>query len=134
MKTPTQIKQSFASAAGIVPSFTLSATAIETAKNMNNEPVKFTLIGDGTEKINLIKKAKDLDNIIFLDPVPKLLIPELISNYHAILISLKGVKLFDIADDLSYKNKKNFTLLHFQERINIYNEEQFDYRIDRVNI
>jgi hypothetical protein len=24
--------------------------------------------------------------------------------------------------------------LHFQDRINIYNEEQFDYVIDRVNI
>ena len=35
--------------------------------------------------------------------------------------------LFDIADDLSYKSKRNFTLNHFLTRINIYNEEQFDY-------
>lgn len=68
---------------------------VETAKKMNNEPVRFTLVGDGPEKINLIKKAKGLDNIIFLPPVPKLLIPELISNYHATLISLKDVKLFE---------------------------------------
>ena len=62
---------------------------------MRNEPVKFTLLGDGPEKINLMKLAKNVDNINFLPPVPKLLIPELIANYHAILISLKGVRLFE---------------------------------------
>ena len=68
---------------------------VETAKIMRNEPVKFTLVGDGPEKRNLMKLAKDLDNINFLSPVPKLLIPELVAKYHAILISLKGVKLFE---------------------------------------
>ena len=47
------------------------------------------------KKKNLIKKAKDLDNIILPPPVPKLLIPELVSNYHATLVSLKDVKLFE---------------------------------------
>ena len=42
--------------------------------------------------------------------------------------------LFDIADDFSYKSKRNFTLGHFLERINIYNEEQFDYTINRIKI
>lgn len=42
--------------------------------------------------------------------------------------------LFDIADDFSYKSKRNFTLGHFMERINIYNEEQFDYTINRIKI
>ena len=42
--------------------------------------------------------------------------------------------LFDIADDLSYKSKRNFTLNHFLERINIYNEEQFDYTIKRIKL
>jgi superfamily II DNA or RNA helicase len=37
--------------------------------------------------------------------------------------------LYDIADDLSYKSHKNFTLNHFIERIKIYNEEQFQYKI-----
>ena len=45
-----------------------------------------------------------------------------------------SVKLFDIADDLTYKTKRNFTLRHFFERINIYKEEQFDYKIDKVNL
>ena len=42
--------------------------------------------------------------------------------------------LFDLADDLSHKSKRNFTLNHFLERINIYNEEQFDYTINRIKI
>ena len=42
--------------------------------------------------------------------------------------------LYDIADDYTYKSSRNFTLGHFLERINIYNEEQFDYEINRIKI
>ena len=42
--------------------------------------------------------------------------------------------LFDIADDFTHKSKRNFTINHFLERINIYNEEQFDYEIHRIRI
>ena len=42
--------------------------------------------------------------------------------------------LFDIADDFTYKSKRNFTINHFLERINIYNEEQFDYEITRIKL
>ena len=45
-----------------------------------------------------------------------------------------GAILYDIADDLTYKQKRNFTLLHFIERVKIYNEEQFNYRIYPVNL
>ena len=37
-------------------------------------------------------------------------------------------------NDLTYKEKKNFTLTHFQERINIYNEEGFTYEIHSVEL
>ena len=42
--------------------------------------------------------------------------------------------LYDIADDLTHRDKKNYTLGHFQERINIYNEEGFAYEIHNVNL
>jgi hypothetical protein len=42
--------------------------------------------------------------------------------------------LLDIGDDFSHKERKNFTLSHFLERINIYNEEQFDYEIDTLKL
>ena len=37
-------------------------------------------------------------------------------------------KLYDIADDLSWKSYKNHTLRHFQERLKIYESENFNYK------
>jgi superfamily II DNA or RNA helicase len=42
--------------------------------------------------------------------------------------------LYDIADDLSYKKNKNFSLLHFIERVRIYAEEKFNYKIFNVEL
>ena len=45
-----------------------------------------------------------------------------------------SVLVYDIADDISYNDRRNFTLNHFTERLNIYNEEQFDYDISKVKL
>jgi len=45
-----------------------------------------------------------------------------------------AILIFDIADDLTFRNQSNFTLNHFQERINIYNTEQFNYEISKVKL
>ena len=45
-----------------------------------------------------------------------------------------SILVFDIADDISYKERRNFTLNHFFARINIYAEEQFNYEIDRIKL
>ena len=45
-----------------------------------------------------------------------------------------SVLVYDIADDISYNERRNFTLNHFQERISIYNEEQFNYDISKVKL
>ena len=42
--------------------------------------------------------------------------------------------LFDIADDMTHKSRKNFTLEHFVERMKIYNDEKFDYKIYTINL
>ena len=42
--------------------------------------------------------------------------------------------LYDIADDFTHKSRQNFTLRHFMERINIYNEEEFNYEIKNLKI
>jgi len=44
------------------------------------------------------------------------------------------LELFDIADDLRYNGKENFTLKHLQERIRIYSEQSFDYDIIPVKL
>ena len=42
--------------------------------------------------------------------------------------------LYDIADDIRYKTKKNYTLNHLIERIKIYNEENFNYDIITIQL
>ena len=46
---------------------------------------------------------------------------------------LKAV-LYDIADDITYQHRKNYTLNHLIERIKIYNEEKFNYEIIQVSL
>ena len=42
--------------------------------------------------------------------------------------------LFDIADDLHWKSWKNHTLRHLQDRVQIYAEEKFSYKIIEVDL
>lgn len=42
--------------------------------------------------------------------------------------------LYDIADDLKWKDKSNHTLNHYVERIRLYSEEKFDYSTYSINL
>lgn len=42
--------------------------------------------------------------------------------------------LFDISDDLRHGKKENFTLKHFYERVKIYDEESFPYKLYMINL
>jgi len=42
--------------------------------------------------------------------------------------------IYDIADDIRYKKRMNFTLQHFMERVNIYNEEKFPFKIYNIGL
>ena len=76
---------------------------------------------------------RNLHNVIFASPSKSR-----IRNLQSIgRVLRKGnnktkATLYDIADDISYKSRKNYTLNHLIERIKIYNEENFNY--DIVNI
>jgi superfamily II DNA or RNA helicase len=78
---------------------------------------------------------RNLHNIIFASP-SKSRIRNLQSIGRGLrLKDNKGdATLYDISDDLSYNDKDNYTLNHFRERINIYNEEDFDYEIHNVEL
>ena len=47
------------------------------------------------------------------------------------VLALKSVKRLD---DLQWKQTKNFATKHFMERVKIYNDEGFEYRIYNVNV
>ena len=69
---------------------------------------------------------RNLHNIIFASP-SKSRIRNLQSIGRALRKSEKKhiATLYDIADDLKFKNKKNYTLEHFEERTKVYKEERF---------
>ena len=73
---------------------------------------------------------KNLHNVIFASP-SKSRIRNLQSIGRVLRKGNKKTKatLYDIADDISYKSRKNYTLNHLIERIKVYNEENFDYDI-----
>lgn len=97
----------------------------------NNDMIIVASYGTFSTGVNI----KNLHNIIFASPSKSR-----IRNLQSIGRGLrKGntkseATLYDIADDLSWKSHKNHTLLHFAERIKIYGEEQFDYKIYTVKL
>ena len=46
----------------------------------------------------------------------------------------KDTTLYDIIDDISWKSKKNFGILHADERLRIYGREKFDHKTYRVGL
>mgnify|MGYP003637958027 CR=1 FL=1 len=78
---------------------------------------------------------RNLHNVVFASPSKSR-----IRNLQSIGRGLRkgnqkeACNLFDVGDDLSWKSKKNFTLNHMLERIKIYNEESFNYKIAKVEV
>lgn len=78
---------------------------------------------------------KNLHNIIFTSPSKSR-----VRNLQSIGRGLRQSQgkeiatLYDIADDLRHKKHMNFTLQHFVERVKIYNEEKFPFKIYNIGL
>ena len=78
---------------------------------------------------------RNLHNIVFSSPSKSpIRILQSIGRGLRVGDNKDSATVYDISDDLTYKDKKNFTLTHFQERVNIYNREGFDYEIHTVDL
>ena len=78
---------------------------------------------------------RNINNVVFSSPSKsRIRVLQSIGRGLRTSASKDSIRLFDLSDDLSYKSKVNFTLNHFNERLNIYNEEQFNYKIDRIKL
>jgi len=94
----------------------------------SNENVILASYGTFSTGVNI----KRIDNIVFASPSKSR-----IRNLQSIGRGLRKaegktkMKLFDISDDLQYENH---TLNHLKERINIYNEENFNYEIRQFDL
>ena len=78
---------------------------------------------------------RNLHNIVFASP-SKSRIRNLQSIGRGLRLSenKKETILYDITDDLCWRNRKNFAYQHFEERIKIYNEERFPYKIYNISL
>ena len=78
---------------------------------------------------------RNLHNIIFASPSKSR-----IRNLQSIGRGLRksdtkeSAVLFDIADDMRYKKRENYTLKHFAERIRMYGDEKFKFKIYKIQL
>lgn len=78
---------------------------------------------------------RNLHNIIFASPSKSR-----IRNLQSIGRGLRtsetknSAVLYDIADDMRYKKRENYTLKHFAERLKVYGEEKFKFKIYKIEL
>ena len=77
---------------------------------------------------------KNLNNIVFASP-SKSRIRTLQSIGRVLRVGNSNkAKLYDLVDDFKYKSYTNFALKHFVERLNIYSQQKFDYKLHKIKI
>ena len=96
-----------------------------------NDAIIVASLGTFSTGINI----RNLHNIVFAPP-SKSQVKVLQSIGRGLRKSDNGrtTQLFDIADDLSVKGHRNFTLTHSGERIKIYTREGFKYKVYPINL
>ena len=78
---------------------------------------------------------RNLHNIVFASP-SKSRIRNLQSIGRGLRLSDNNQEtvLYDIADDLRWKNRKNYAYRHHEDRMKIYSEEKFPYKIYNITL
>ena len=110
---------------------TLTREHIREITETQNNAIIVASYGTFSTGINI----RNLHNVVFSSPSKsRIRVLQSIGRGLRTNKNKDGATLLDIADDLSWKSKQNFTLRHFMERINIYNEEEFDYEIKNLPI
>jgi len=102
-------------------------------KIMETEKDAIVVASFGTTSTGI--NIRNLHNIIFTSPSKSR-----IRNLQSIGRGLRNADgktkavLYDIADDLRVGKHMNYTLKHFVERIRIYNDESFSYKIYKIGL
>ena len=110
-------------------------TAVDARENIRsiteNEKNAIIVASIGTFSTGI--NIRNLHNIIFASP-SKSQIRVLQSIGRGLRKSDRDTKVYDVADDLHWKSRKNYTLNHAAERIKIYSKEKFKFEIFEINI
>lgn len=105
----------------------------EIRRILEKEKNAIAICSDGTFSTGV--NVKNLHNIIFSSPAKgRIKVLQSIGRGLRISDTKDSMTLYDIADDLSWKSSKNHTIKHFVERIKLYNEQEFKYKIHKVRI
>ena len=110
---------------------TLSREEMRQITEKNNNVIilgSFSILSTG---INI----KNLHNIIFASPSKsKIRILQSIGRSLRLNSNKSGATIYDICDDMHYlKSHTNYSLDHFIERLKLYQHEEFDYKIHKIN-
>jgi superfamily II DNA or RNA helicase len=105
----------------------------EIRKIMETEKDAIVVASFGTFSTGI--NIRNLHNIIFASP-SKSRVRNLQSIGRGLRTSESKEKavLYDIADDLRHKKNMNFTLRHFVERVKIYTDEKFPFKIYKIGL
>jgi len=117
--------------------FVYGGTSTEDRENIravvDKEKNSITIASYGTfsQGINI----RNINNIVLGSPSKsKIRVLQSIGRGLRRSSSKSEILIIDIADDISYKERQNYTLNHFIERLKIYNEEQFNYEIKNIKL
>ncbi len=100
---------------------------------VENHKKSTTIASYGTFSTGI--NIRNIHNIVLSSPSKsKIRVLQSIGRGLRISNSKDSILVFDISDDISYNGRYNFTLNHFLERLNIYNEQKFNYEISKVRI
>lgn len=126
-------------------------------KKAGDRPVYFIHGGiDGQEREEVRRLVEQQDNAIIIASVGTFSTGVNIKRLHNIIMAAsfksrvmnlqsigRGLRLasdkdrcnmFDIVDDLSWKRRRNYTLQHGDARIRLYNQQQFDYSMQKIEL
>tara|TARA_Y100001936_G_scaffold215780_1_gene226533 strand:- start:6530 stop:8002 length:1473 start_codon:yes stop_codon:yes gene_type:complete len=102
-------------------------------KLVENENDQIIVASYGTFSTGI--NIKRLHNVVFASPSKSRV--RNLQSIGRVLRQYRGKEvatLYDIADDISRDNGKNYTLLHLFERLKIYKEENFNYEIVEIKL
>jgi superfamily II DNA or RNA helicase len=102
---------------------------IRTVTEKEKNAIIVASVGTFSTGINI----RNLHNIIFASPTKsQIRVLQSIGRGLRKSENGQGTVVYDLADDLSWKKRKNYTLNHAVERVKIYNKERFNYQIHEV--
>jgi superfamily II DNA or RNA helicase len=117
--------------------FVSGATDVDTRENIRaiTEKEKDAIIVASLGTFSTGINIRNLHNIIFASPSKsQIKILQSIGRGLRKSDDGRGTKVYDLADDLHWKSRKNYTLEHAAERIKIYTREKFDFKIIEVDL